>query len=275
MSLIYLILLLICTVTVSITAALFSVTGLAALFGGSPDAVMIMAGALELSKFIVVGFVYRYWGHIHRPLRVYLIFSIIVLMAITSLGIFGYLSNAYEIAAGDLKAKLIEIDGLEREVGRTKEQIEEFRGYIAAVPETRVARRMEAQEEYGRKIQELNMKNDNLLKTLDQRKSELLQVNSKVGPVLYIARAFKTDIDTAVKWLIMLFVAVFDPLAVALVFCLNLIIRLREKYRNDEYKIGSQALTSPVDHRRERTGQRVNPRWGTKKRVFPFRRRGD
>src|SRR5688572_20474977 len=115
MTRIYIILLLISTTVVSITGALFSVTGLAELFSGSKFSVMAMAGSLELSKFIVVGFIYRYWGHIHKPLRNYLLFAVSTLMIITSVGIFGYLSNAYQIASGDLNLRLLEIEHLEQE----------------------------------------------------------------------------------------------------------------------------------------------------------------
>lgn len=249
MSAIYIVLLLICTVVVSVTGALFSVTGLATLFGGAPKSVAIMAAALELSKFIVVGFIYRYWGHIHRPLRSYLIFSVVVLMAITSIGIFGYLSNAYEIAAGDLKTRLIEMEAIEREQVRLKNQISEYRAFIDAIPNSRISRKFEFQKLYEPKIAELHDRGEQLARKLDEKKQAMLAINTKVGPVVYLARVFGTDIDTAVKYLILLFVSVFDPLAVSLVFCLNLLVRLHEKYRKDEYKIGAHSLTSPVDHR--------------------------
>lgn len=249
MSLIYLVLILIATVVVSATGALFSITGLAQLFGGAPLAVAIMAGALELSKFVIVGFLYRYWGHIHRPLRAYLIFSIVVLMVITSVGIFGYLSNAYAVASGDLHSQLLEIEGLERENARVNAQIAEYKKFIDDIPESRISRKFEFRKEYEPKIAALYKTSEALLREADSRRQALLKTNTKVGPVIYLARIFNTDIDTAVKWLIGLFVAVFDPLAVSLVFCLNLIIRLREKYRGNEYKIGAHSLTSPVDHR--------------------------
>lgn len=257
MSVVYLILLLVATVVVSCTGALFSITGLAQLFGGAPVAVAVMAGSLELSKFIIVGFVYRYWGHIHKPLRAYLIFSVVVLMVITSIGIFGYLSNAYAVASGDLHAHLLEIESMERENKVIEGQIAEYKGFISAIPESRISRKFEFQKEYEPKIMALNKQSSDLLKAIDLKKQALLKTNTKVGPIIYLARIFNTDVDTAVKWLIGLFVAVFDPLAVSLVFCLNLIIRLREKYRGNEYKIGAHSLTTPVDHRYTRTGTKL------------------
>lgn len=257
MSVIYIVLLLAATVVVSITGALFSISGLASLFGGAPKQVAVMAAALELSKFIVVGFVYRYWGHIHKPLRVYLIFSVLVLMVITSVGIFGYLSNAYEIAAGDLRAQMLEIEALQRENDRVQHQIADYRKFIDEIPVSRMSRKFEFQQEYAPKIAALQKESAGIMRTMDEKRQAMLKLNTKVGPVIYLSRAFGTDVDTAVKWLIILFVSVFDPLAVSLVFCLNLIVRLREKYRKNEYKIGAHSLTTPVDHRFQRGGKRA------------------
>ena len=167
MSVVYIVLLLISTVVVSVTGALFSITGLAALFGGAPKAVAIMAAALELSKFIIVGFVYRYWGHIHRPLRLYLVFSVVVLMIITSVGIFGYLSNAYEVAAGDLHTHMMEVGALERENERVTGQIAEYRRFVDEIPDSRISRKMEFQKEYMPKIDKLQTQSAKILTAID------------------------------------------------------------------------------------------------------------
>lgn len=249
MSSIYLLTLTITTVLVSVTGAFFSVTGLASLFAGAPISVMVMAGSLEMSKFVVVGFVYRYWGHIHRPLRYYLIFSVVTLMVITSIGIFGYLSHAYQVASVGLNSSLLEIDALEKENDRINAQIAEFRGFIDQIPVTRISRKFEFQKEYEPRIQELRKQSHGIQQQINEKKITLLNTQSKAGPVVYLAKALGMEIDSVVKYLILLFVSVFDPLAVSLVFCLNLIVRLREKYRHNEYKIGAHSLTTPVDHR--------------------------
>src|SRR4051812_3067715 len=95
----YIYLLAISALLVSGTGAYFSVSGLVELFAGTSVSVAVMASSLEFSKLVVVGFLYRYWGHIHRPLQVYLIFAVAALMLITSIGIYGYLSNAYQKAS--------------------------------------------------------------------------------------------------------------------------------------------------------------------------------
>lgn len=248
---IYTYLLAVCALIVSATGASFSVTGLVSLFAGTHISVAIMAGGLEFSKFVTVGFLYRYWGHIHRPLRMYLCFAVCVLMMITSLGIYGYLSNSYQIASAELHDQLMVIADLEAENSRVKTQIDEFHSLIDAVPVSHMSRKLEVQAEYEPKIEGLHEKSESLMAEIARRRHGMAATNSKVGPVVYLADAFGLNLDTAVRNLILVFVSVFDPLAVALVFSFNLLIRLREKYRNDEYKIGAHSLTTPVDHRRK------------------------
>jgi hypothetical protein len=250
----YIILLALAAVLVSVTGAFFSVTGLVALFSGAGLSVAIMAGSLEFSKFVVVGFVYRFWGHIHRPLRVYLVFSVVVLMFITSVGIYGYLSNAYGVASIEVHAHLMAIESLEKENERIQGQMTDLKAFVDQIPKSRLSKKFEFQREYEPRMKELRAASEVVLKRIDERKLGFLHLQTKVGPVVYLAKAFGVDVDDVVKYLILIFVSVFDPLAVSLVFCLNLLIRLREKYRGDEYKIGAQSLTSPVDHRFRKVG---------------------
>jgi hypothetical protein len=251
---VYTVLLAIAAVLVSVTGAFFSVTGLMALFAGAGKSVAVMAGSLEFSKFVVVGFVYRFWGHIHKPLRVYLLFSVCVLMVITSLGIYGYLSNAYGAASVEVHSQLMAIESLEKENGRIEAQMADLRAFVDQIPKSRITKKFEFQRQYEPKMNELRSASEKLIKQIDDKKMAFLNLQTHVGPVVYLAKALGMDIDDVVKYLILIFVSVFDPLAVSLVFCLNLLIRLREKYRNNDYKIGAHSLTTPVDHRFRRAG---------------------
>jgi hypothetical protein len=248
----YIYLLAIAATLVSVTGAYFSVTGLATLFSGAAVSVLVMAGALEFSKFVVVGFVYRYWGHIHKPLKVYLIFSVVVLVMITSTGIYGYLSNAYQVASVGLHTHIMKMENLEAEKERIDTQISEMQAFIENIPKSRITKKFEFHREYEPKIKRLRKQAELVITEIAAKKQEFLSMQTKAGPAVYLAKTFGTDVDTVVSWFILVFVSVFDPLAVSLVFSLNLLIRLREKYRGDEYKIGARSLTSPVDHRFKR-----------------------
>jgi hypothetical protein len=245
----YIYLLAVSALLVSATGAYFSVSGLVELFAGTSLSVGIMASAMEFSKLVVVGFLYRFWGHIHRPLQMYLIFAVAVLMLVTSVGIYGYLSNAYQKASVNIHSSNMAIESLERENTRIVGQMHEMQNFIDQIPNSRMTKKFDFQNAYEPKLQALREKSEEVLEKIEDKKQELLTMQTKVGPVFYLGKAFGMDADSVVKYLILLFVSVFDPLAVSLVFGLNLIIRLREKYRGDEYKIGARSLTSPVDHR--------------------------
>src|SRR4051794_23158517 len=127
MSRLYVYLLGIAAVWVAITSASFSIFGLAELFSGASKAVIVMASALEFAKFVSTGFLYRYWGHINRPIRYYLLGSVITLMVITSTGIYGFLANAYQVSAYAWKTDMIRMQALQDDNDRLEGQVHQFR----------------------------------------------------------------------------------------------------------------------------------------------------
>ncbi|MBP7845748.1 MAG: hypothetical protein KA116_13155 [Proteobacteria bacterium] len=252
MSKLYIRLLFVASFVIAGTGAAFSIFGLAQLFAGASASVAFMAAALEFAKLVVTGFLYRYWGHIHPPLRAYLSFAVITLVSITSIGIFGYLSNAYQKSSFSLKTQTLQAQSLNEENDRVVLQIAELRRFIDEIPRNRMSRKFEYERKYSPRINELRIKSNALLEEAAQLKLKMLNTQSKIGPIVYLAEAFGKDVDTVVKYLILIFVLVFDPLAVSLVFCLSLAIRLREKYRGNESQISGHAFSSPVDHRKIR-----------------------
>jgi hypothetical protein len=255
MSRLYSILLGISAVVIAVTSASFSVFGLAQLFAGASTAVIVMSSALEFAKFVCTGFLYRYWGHINKPIRYYLVASVGTLMLITSLGIYGFLANAYQVSSIGWKSDLMKIESMKAEDARLEGQIKEFRAFIDAIPPHRISRKYEFQKIYDPKIEQIHKERDAIQKKVADLQLHVYSTQTKVGPITFVAEALGMKVDTVVKILMLLFVLVFDPLAVCLVFSWNLTIRLREKYRGDESKIASRNLmTEPVDHRFRRAG---------------------
>lgn len=109
-------------------SAFFSVRGLGLLFVGSEVEVMIMASSLEIGKLVAASFLYRYWDRINRTLRFYLTTAVVALVAITSLGNYGYLARAYEKTATNIARAETEIAALEKEISQTQTQIADSRG---------------------------------------------------------------------------------------------------------------------------------------------------
>lgn len=255
MSKLYIVLTGITALLLAATGAAFSIFGLSQLFSGAANYVMLMAGVLEFSKLIAAGFLYRYWGHIHTPMRIYLTAAVVTLIGITSMGIFGFLSNAYQRSSISLHAQTMQLAAMDSEEKRVQARVAEIRRFIDEVPKNRVSKKFEFQRKYDPEIRELQERSEEIHLRMNALKMTVLETQTKVGPIVYAAEAFGVDVDTVARWLIFLFVSVFDPLAVCLVFCWNLAVRLQEKYRGDEAKIAARALMSPpVDHRYRKAG---------------------
>tara|TARA_A100001515_G_scaffold26384_1_gene20274 strand:- start:3484 stop:4338 length:855 start_codon:yes stop_codon:yes gene_type:complete len=207
------------------SAAAFSVFGLSKLFAGAALSVIIMAGSLEFGKLVAASFLYRYWNNINRLLKIYMTIGVITLVLITSAGIFGYLSNAYQGAtvnfekqSTSLLYKEDRLEQLEEDKIYLKEELEES---IASLPENYITAKRKLREEYNPKV--LNI-NDEILKIkqeIGDLKISLVETGVDVGPAIYLARVFNTDIDTVVKFFIFILIFVFDPMAIALVLAYN------------------------------------------------------
>jgi hypothetical protein len=252
MSRIYIVLLFIAATSVSCVGAFFSIIGLTSLFAGAVVSVGLMALVLEFAKIVTAGFLYRYWGHVNRVMRIYLSSAVVVLSIITSMGIFGYLSNAYQRSSLTYKTSQLKIDSLNRADAAITAEIHKIEKFISEIPNSRISKKFALYEESQNHIKSLVVKSEAINLEIEDIRRQLLDIQTEIGPVVYVAETFGVQVDTVAKWLIFVFVSVLDPLAICLVFALNLAIRLREKYRGDEYRIGRLSLTKPVDHRRKK-----------------------
>ena len=217
------------------SAAFFSVFGLSKLFAGAALSVIIMAGSLELGKLVSAAFLYRYWDAVSWFQKIYLTTAVLVLVAITSAGIFGYLSNAYQGATIEfekqsttLTYKEDRLEQLEDDKVYLKDELEQS---IASLPDNYITAKRKLREEYNPKVLELNDQILDVKQDISDLKVGLVQTGVDVGPAIYLARTFNTDIDSVVKFFIFILIFVFDPLAVMLIVAFNqaLVIRAEEK----------------------------------------------
>jgi hypothetical protein len=234
---------------ISSVGALFSIFGLTHLFAGAPLSVGIMAGALEAAKLVVAGFLYRYWGHVNRIMRTYLSVAIVVLSLITSMGIFGYLSHAYQKSSVVAKTQQMKIDTLKAQNAEVLSEIDRIEKFIDNVPKNRITKKFTLYENSRKQVRALTTRSQGILSDMHQLELGLVVTQTDVGPLYDVSEAFGVKVDTVAKFLILIFVSVFDPLAICLVFAWGLAVRLREKYRGNESRIGTLAMSKPVDHR--------------------------
>ena len=217
------------------SAAAFSVYGLAKLFSGAFLSVVLMAGSLELGKLVTASFLYRYWDMINWFQKVYMTIATIVLVFITSAGIFGYLSNAYQGATLEFEKQSTELIAVEERIEQLEEDKvflkEELSIAISELPDNYITAKRKLREDYNPQILMVNEEILDYKKTRADLEIQLVSTGVDVGPAIYLARTFGTDIDTVVKFFIFILIFVFDPLAVMLVIAYNqaLIVRDEEK----------------------------------------------
>ena len=212
-------------IALSAVAAYYSVIGLAQIFPGSYWPIIIMGSVLEISKLVTVSWLYNNWNDTVRIMRYYFLVAIILLMLITSMGIFGYLSKAHLDTNVNINANSVQLKTLETQERIAKERL----NYLlqrAGDPAT-------ATKKIDTQIQEVQAD----LKKLSSEKLPLLSeenlLMAEVGPIQYIAELFYTKddagfIDKAVRLVIIIIIVVFDPLAILLLIASNqTLVRLR------------------------------------------------
>lgn len=258
------------TFALATSAAYYSVFGLSSLFAGAKTEVIIMAGALEFSKFIIASYLHNHWNTIGW-LKWYLTSAVVILMIITSLGIYGFLTSAYQTTADKLGTtnKLVEVVELKK--GRFQEQltyyndeklklnesINNLRGGLVSNTQSKVDSRgnlITTTSSSQRKVLESQLKSSVEQRELVSKKIEGLtdsitklefdvldlqtnnEVMAEVGPLRYMSEITGKPMNIIVNWFTLLIVFVFDPLAISMVIALNKLTN-KEQNGNKLYSI--------------------------------------
>lgn len=243
-------------------AAYFSVWGLSQLFAGASTSVIIMASILELSKIVTTTALHTYWDKLAKTLKIYLSISVVILMIITSAGIYGFLSNAYQKTANKLEmheGELSVLDGKKQifeksvldnqKIIDTKTKRLDQLSNIRTSQESRldgsksnrartsarsdIASANEEIQKLTKDIDDLNAKNAVLSDSIGVYNVKNLEMKSnsdvagEVGPLKYISELTGAPMANIVNYLILLLVFVFDPLAVALVLATNKVFEIQ------------------------------------------------
>lgn len=215
-------------VSVSALGAAFSVVGLGALFSGATIAVAAMAIALEFAKFVLAAYLHQRWAHLKVVFKYYLTTAIVILSCITSMGIFGFLSDAYQSATVQLDAETIKLNALTAEKNRIQSEIGRLNRSVDEIPANRITKRLQVRAEIEPAIAALIKQTDGVENRITAANLQIVDIKKRIGPLVYIAKAFNQDIDTIVKYLILVFIFVFDPLAICLVIATSDAFRSRQ-----------------------------------------------
>jgi hypothetical protein len=230
-------------------AAFFSVTGLGVLFAGASTSVMVMAGSLEFAKLVAATYLKQVWDDIKGFNKWYLTIAVATLMLITSAGIFGYLSNAFQQQNLALQQVDREIAVYQTKIDQNTTQITQLTTQLNNLSQTqntildkgkvnnRLLRSVDAKDKQAaalnKKISELQDSSAVATSTINTIKTSNLNLEKEVGGFRFVAEAFGVPLNTVVKFFIFIIVIVFDPLAVALIIAFN---GLLMKKKEDEVK---------------------------------------
>ena len=232
------------------SAGFFSVFGLSKLFAGAALSVIIMAGSLEFGKLVTAAFLYRYWDKINLFQKTYLMTAVITLVLITSAGIFGYLSNAYQGATVTFEKQSNQLIAYEDRLEQLQEDKsflkEELEVQVNDLPDNYITAKRKLREEYNPRIQQVNDEILDVKGKIGDLKVGLVETGVDVGPAIYLARTFDTDVDSVVKFFIFILIFVFDPLAVMLVVAFNQALILREDKKDAGESNQVNLITSKV-----------------------------
>ena len=242
---------------VAFNAAFFSVSGLSKLFAGAAFSVIIMASSLELAKLITASYLYNYWEKINKSFRIYLSGAVFILILITSLGIYGFLTSAFQDTFNQFSIKEKQLAFLEQkekfwndDVIRYDEELNRISSNISTLSNAKVSniqvrdtsvssgfrstisttelrisqKRIEVEEENRKGVQsKREVAADSLqsiqLNILKVESSE--GVSSELGPLQYLSGLLDKPMDVIINWFILIIIFVFDPLAVALVIAFS------------------------------------------------------
>jgi hypothetical protein len=265
----------------SAIAAYFSVIGLTTIFAASFWPVVIMGGTLEVAKVVAASWTYRNWNIAPFSIKAYLVASILTLMFITSMGTFGYLSKAHidqtasssdvvaQLAIYDEKIKVARenIDANRKALKQYDEAVDQIMGRsdtekgaekAVVVRRSQQKDRARLQEEIQAYQKEIGILND----TRAPLAAQVRKVEAEVGPLKFIAELFyeKVDsqfLDKTVRWVIILIVIVFDPLAIILLIAANIGISKTkiEEQQTEEQQDTQEEIESRARLLKELTGK--------------------
>ena len=243
-------------ISISVIAAGYSIVGLSTLFAGAVVPIIAMGSALEVGKLVAASWLYNNWRNKLVPytIKMYLTFAVIVLIFITSMGIFGFLSKAHLDQVKPTSSNNIKIELLDKQINQQQLIIDRAEGQLTLLDK---ALEVYIDKEYvskGLKERKKQEEERNILNTtitdasnkigeLTLQKSELAleqdKIEAEVGPIKYIAELIygeqaKDHFDKAVRWVIIVLIFVFDPLAVLLLIAANISLRSRRVEKEEE-----------------------------------------
>jgi hypothetical protein len=256
--------------SISFSAAFYSIFGIGKMFAGASTSVMVMAASLEFAKLVIASFLYRFWDDVNKALRAYLAIACFILIIITSGGIYGFLSSAYQETANkveNLDKSTAVLDRqkemIQRQLTQAEKQLEfkntrqntlsDMRNRQQSNADNLISQNKSASSvrtqmnSLGKESKTLDDDIKILQDTISSKNQQISEIETKileastnndlaaeVGPLKYIAKLTGKTLDEVVNWFIIALMLVFDPLAIALVIAANFVFSYTGKNKKEE-----------------------------------------
>ena len=265
------------TLSLAGTAAYYSVFGLSSLFAGAKTEVIIMASALELAKLIVASYLHNHWKKLGLLLKSYLTLGVLILMIITSAGIYGFLTSAYQTTADQLTIVDKQVAVVQMKRDRFSESLEGYKvertqlnnsiteltkglsnnviqykdtlGNIITTTSSSTRRVLNSQlDDMKEQRNRVSIKMETVTDSITKLDLQILDLESnnevaaEIGPLRYMANITGKPMDVIVNWFTLMIVFVFDPMAIAMVIAVNKYVGRREEDSDDYYTARNKML---------------------------------
>jgi hypothetical protein len=212
-----------------------SVIGLSALFGANPI-IIALAIALDLGKIVVVSLLYKYWSTLGKVMKSYAFIAAAITMVITSAGAAGYLTGEFQKAIMGSQESGLRVEALKGEQAKLEERKKQIDNQIEHLPEKYTATaRIRMINQFKDEQKTVTARLGEITTQLPDLQVHQLGVEAKAGPILTIAKSFNIPVEQAIKYVILMIIVVFDPLAIFLIIAGNFLVEQRKKGQQAEY----------------------------------------
>lgn len=210
---------------------LVSVIGLSTLFGSNPI-IIALAVALDIGKIVTISLLYTYWKQLNRLMKSYALLAGAVTMIITSAGASAYLSGEFQKAIIGTQEVSLKVGILKEEQAKLEVRKKQIDDQVANLPANYGRTRINVIKSFEAEQKQITERLSEISRELPAAQVTQIGVEAKAGPILYISKAFNVTVEEAVKWVILMIIFVFDPLAVFLIISGNFLLHQRKVHRD-------------------------------------------
>ena len=228
-------------------AGVTSIAGLAVTYAGSFAAAVAIGSSIEIGKQVAVSFLFQYWNKINFLLKTVVTCLVLLVMMVTSVGVYGYLTKANQVDMVSLKQTIASLDLIVDEEKQLRTRKQQIDTQVAQLQPDDVRGRVRLNNQFKQETEHINTRLPEIAKLKAELSVSQVQQQADIGPMVFIAKTLGYDVDIATTWFTLLLVASVDPLAIILVICANVVlISKRREQEEANVKHITEQIVTPI-----------------------------